>query len=59
MQLTDDEIGEWQDEPRWLATESDEAVVTVEGLRLRILGVNHQGKNGDFRSQAALDGIPQ
>ena len=34
-------------------------MVTVEGDGLFILGVDHQRKNSDFRSQRPLNRIPQ
>ncbi len=53
-----DEIRKRKQEVLWLATEQHKAVVKVEGLRMVILGVDHEGEDGDFGPQASLDGIP-
>jgi len=55
----DDELRERQNELSWLAAEGHKAVVAIEGFRLVILGVHHEGKHRDFRSRASLQAIPQ
>ncbi len=56
--LLGNDVRERQNELPRLVAQRHEAVVTEEGLRLLVLGVNHERKNGDFRSQGSLDGIP-
>jgi hypothetical protein len=33
--------------------------MAVEGFRLVVLGIDHQGENSDFRAQRSFHGVPQ
>src|SRR5271157_1951900 len=55
----EDDVGERQDKLSRLAAERHKAVVRVEGFRLVVLSIDHQGENGDLRSQGSLYSIPQ